>query len=146
MGRAKRNPSRPSPQVRHNDGFRCALPILRSTATPLQLDQRRTPAPQIIVGQVRAAPPAVDWVVPAEIFLVGDNGLAELGKRQTAAQVGWMSVPQIFAVERTQFLVEARHGRFGPERQPVEQIADFPFAEDACTADSPQMKTADWCS
>ena len=46
-----------------------------------RLDQHRIPAPQIIVGQMRAAPPAVDWIVPAEVFLVGKNSLAEFGDR-----------------------------------------------------------------
>jgi hypothetical protein len=30
MGRAQRNPSGLSPHMRNDDGFRCALPILRS--------------------------------------------------------------------------------------------------------------------
>src|SRR6185369_15558646 len=104
------------------------------------LDQCRSPAPQIIVGQVRAAPPAVDRVVPTEIFLVAENGPAEFGDRQPAAQVGWVPVAQILAVERTQFLVEARHGRSGPKRQPIQQVAVFPLAEDACLPQLTEME------
>ena len=45
----------------------------------LRLHQRRIPAPEIVVGQVRASPPAIDRIVAAEIFLVGEDGLAEIG-------------------------------------------------------------------
>ena len=62
-----------SPRVRHDDGFRFRSTHPTVYGAPLWLHQRRIPAPQIVVGQVRAAPPAVDWVVPAEIFLVGDE-------------------------------------------------------------------------
>ena len=42
------------------------------------------PAPQAVIGQFGAAPPAVDRVVSAEIIATGENGLAELGERQPA--------------------------------------------------------------
>src|SRR5438067_10225298 len=51
-----------------------------------------------------------------------------------------MAIPEVFPHKCAQLLVKARYGRFGPERQPIEQIAAFPFAEDARAADSPQMK------
>ena len=44
-------------------------------------DQNRTPAPEIVVGQPRATPPAIDRVMAAEIFLVGEDGFAEFGQR-----------------------------------------------------------------
>ena len=46
-----------------------------------------------------ATPPAVDRVVAAEVFLVGENRLAEFGERQTASPVGLLarSVSSVFA-------------------------------------------------
>ena len=46
---------------------------------------------------LRAAPPAVDRVVPAEIFLVRDNRLAEFGQRQSASLVRSSAIPQVFS-------------------------------------------------
>src|SRR6478736_4038127 len=57
----------------------------------LRRDQSRVPPPQIIVRQVRATPPAVDRIVAAEVFLVGDDGSAEFGERQPASQVGGLA-------------------------------------------------------
>jgi hypothetical protein len=80
---------------------------------------------------VRAAPPAIDWIVAAEVFLVGENSLAEFGERQLASQISRVPVPQIFSAERAQFLVEAFHGRSRAMRKPIQQVAVFPLAEDA---------------
>jgi hypothetical protein len=54
---------------------------------------------------MRAAPPAVDRVVAAKVFLVSDNCLAEFGQRETAPQEGFVSIPQIFFPDRAQFVV-----------------------------------------
>ena len=57
---------------------------IRRDMTPpslrLRLQQRRRPAPEIVVGQVRAAPPAVDRVVAGKVFLMGEDSLAEIGE------------------------------------------------------------------
>ncbi len=47
-----------------------------------RLRQNMAVTPQPIIGQMRAAPPAVDRIVAAEIFLMGQDGPAELGQRQ----------------------------------------------------------------
>ena len=93
MGGAKRYPSRLIRKCCTMMGFAALYPSYGLRLRRYGADQRRIPAPQIIVGQVRAAPPAVDRIVAAEIFLVRDNGLAELGERQPASQVGRVAIP-----------------------------------------------------
>src|SRR5689334_16261591 len=68
-------------------------------ARRLWLHQRRRPAPEVVVGQMRAAPPAVDRVVAGKIFLVGEDGLAEIGERKTAALVGPATVAIIVSAK-----------------------------------------------
>ncbi len=58
----------------------------------------------------------------------------------SASQVSRVPVAQIFAVERAQFLVEARHGRSRAMRKPIQQVAVFPLAEDACLAQFAEME------
>jgi hypothetical protein len=78
--------------------------------------------------------------VAAEVFLVGENSLAELGERQLASQVSRVPLTQIFAVKRAQFLVEACHGRSRAMRKPIQQVAIFPLAEDARLAQLAEME------
>src|SRR5450756_2463239 len=98
---------------------------------PLRLRPNRIEAPQPIVGQFGAAPPAMDRVAPAEILLVRDNRLAEFGQRQPASVVGGETVPQVFPADRTQLVVETGHGRNRSMRKPVQQIAVLPLIKDA---------------
>src|SRR4051812_27212704 len=113
---------------------------LRFLTLALRLHQRRIPAPQVIVGQPRAAPPAINRIVSAEVFLVSQNRLAEFGERQPASLVCRETSPEILPRERTQSIIQARDGRPGPVRQPIEQVADFEFSENARAAERPQMK------
>lgn len=53
-------------------------------------DQRASfgvPSPEPIVGQVSAAPPAINPVVPAKILVASQHRLAELGQRQSGLLV-----------------------------------------------------------
>src|SRR5262245_43008702 len=65
----------------------------------LRFHQRRIPAPEAVVGQMRAAPPAVDRVVAGKVLLVSDNGLAEIGEREAAALVGPAAVAIIVSTK-----------------------------------------------
>ena len=89
---------------------------------------------------MRAAPPAVDRIVLAEVLLVRENSFSEFGERQPAAQVGSVPVAQIFAAKRAQFFVEACHGRSRTVRETIQQIAVFPFAEGARLPQIREMK------
>src|SRR6187399_3081346 len=129
MGRAKRNPSWLPPRVRDDDGFR--FRSTHPTGTPLRHEQNRVPAPQPVVGQPRAAPPAVDRVVPAEIFSAGQNGLAERGERQPAFLVSLVSFTLIVHLQRERPLREARHSRVWSERKAIQERANFPIVEHA---------------
>ena len=87
----------------------------------------RVPAPQAVVGQVRAAPPAIDRIVPAEIFGPGQNRLTERGERQPGLLVTLDSGSRIvvhFDVNRP--LVQARHGGRRRKRQSVQQRRRIP--------------------
>src|SRR3954463_8285538 len=82
--------------------------------THLRRDQftvHRIPAPQIVIGQLRAAPPAVDRVVPAEIIGPGQNGLAERGQRQLAFLVAPVSTPVVVHLIAERPLLKTSHGR-----------------------------------
>src|SRR4051812_34224900 len=48
---------------------------------------RWVPAPEAVVGQFGAAPPAMDGIVPAKIFDAGKNRGAEIGQRERALLV-----------------------------------------------------------
>src|SRR5260370_38129347 len=74
------------------------------SSTPLRLHQHRIPAPETIVGQPRTAPPAIDRVVAAEVFLVSDNGLAEFGERQPASLVCLEAISQVLFADDTQLV------------------------------------------
>src|SRR5262249_37210828 len=63
-------------------GLATAYPNVRikrakTLAFNLWLDQRRIPAPEVVVGQVGAAPPAVDRVVAAEVILARHKRFAK---------------------------------------------------------------------
>ena len=47
----------------------------------------------MVVGQPRAAPPAIDRVMVAEVFLVCEDRLAELGEREPAPLVCFEPIP-----------------------------------------------------
>ena len=81
---------------------------------------------------LRAAPPAVDRVVAAEIFLVRDDGLAEFGQRESASQDGFVASPQVFLPDRAQFVVESRNRRPRTERKPIEQVTAVPHSLNTC--------------
>jgi hypothetical protein len=66
-------------------GGRRSSASLRSL--PHWRDQHGIVPPQIIVGQMRAAPPAVDPIVAAEVFFVREHGPAEIGEREPAALI-----------------------------------------------------------
>ena len=89
---------------------------------------RRVPAPQAVIGQFGTAPPAMDRVVPAEIFSTGQNCFTERGQLQLALFISLETMAVIVQVQRERPLVEAGHGGRWTTRQPVEQGADFPIA------------------
>src|SRR3954464_9823671 len=63
-------------------------------------DERRAPAPEIVVGQLGAAPPAVNRIVPAEILLAGQNRFAERGQRQPTRLVTIEALEAVVQFER----------------------------------------------
>src|SRR5438477_7144830 len=76
---------------------------IRSRSGPRQT---RVVPPEPVVGQARAAPPAIDRVVTAEIFLVGDDGFTELRQREPAPEIERKTRAQIFSANRAQLVIE----------------------------------------
>src|SRR4051794_26633658 len=82
-------------------GHDCFSKLIHSTGThrantyvSIGHDEREclaVPAPDPFIGQVRAAPPAVDQVVAGEIVLAGDNRSPELGQTNLALPVAMMT-------------------------------------------------------
>jgi hypothetical protein len=91
---------------------------------------------------MRAAPPAINRIVTAEIFFVGENGAAEIGNAQAAATVGILALVVPLARDRPYFIIEADERRLRPVREPFQQEAYFPVAEYAALPQTPQMKQA----
>src|SRR5262245_27015329 len=121
---AIRAPFRAPPAMSSKDRIRRDM-----TPLPSRLHHPRRPTPEVVVGQMRAAPPAVDRVVAGKIFLVGDDGPAEFGQRQATALVGFIAIAQILPAHVAQLLLEARDPGRRAERAPVEQVAVFEFVE-----------------
>jgi len=107
---------------------------------PCRRDQHGIVAPQIIVGQMRAAPPAVDRIVAAEVFLVGEDGLAEIGNREAASLIGIVALVVPLPRNPAYFIIEARECRLRPVCEPFEQEAQFPRVEYAALPQTAQMK------
>src|SRR4051794_16353162 len=84
-------------------------------------DQRRIPAPQIVVGQVRAAPPTIDGIVPTKIYAVRENSLSELREEQSASLVGLVARPIVFLVEVAKLVIKPRYRGVRTIRQPFKQ-------------------------
>src|ERR1700753_3541214 len=63
-------------------------------------DERRAPAPEIVVAQFGAAPPAVDRIESAEILLAGEDRLAERRQRQRADLVATEPFRALVQLER----------------------------------------------
>src|SRR5258708_34553573 len=71
---------------------------------------RWVPAPEEVVNQFGAAPPAVDRVVAAEIFRSRQDRFAERGELQLAFLVSRGTIAFIVHLQREWSLVEAGHG------------------------------------
>src|SRR5580698_6463409 len=72
---------------------------------PRRRDQNAIVAPQIVAGQVRATPPAVNRVVAAEVFLVSENGSAEIGDAQPASPVSLVALVVPLPRDRSYFII-----------------------------------------
>src|SRR5689334_25350471 len=53
---------------------------------------RRIPAPQAVVGEFGAAPPAMDGVVAAEIVGLREDRLAEFGEREATCAIAVVTI------------------------------------------------------
>src|SRR3954463_3198054 len=69
------------------------------------------PPPETLVGQVSAAPPAINPVVPAKILVASQHRLAELGQRQLRPLVPIEATGIVVHLERKRTFIQSRHGR-----------------------------------
>src|SRR5258708_31391077 len=90
---------------------------------------RRVPAPEAVTGQFGATPPAVDRIVPAEIFVSRQDSFAERGELQLAAFVSIEALGVLVHLVRERALIEASDGGCRTMSEPVQQGSDFPVAE-----------------
>jgi hypothetical protein len=67
---------------------------------------------------MRAAPPAVDPVVSGKVLFVGDDGLAEIGERKSAALVRPVPITKVVFPKGAQLFVETADRRSQTESSP----------------------------
>src|ERR1700682_3707820 len=89
----------------------------------------RVPAPQAIIDQFGAAPPAMNGVAPGEIVRPRDDGFAKFSQRKPASLVPRVTVSVFVPVEIERSFVESRHRWRRTMRQSIEQGPHFPIAE-----------------
>src|ERR1700743_1117137 len=78
---------------------------------PRRRNQHGIVTPQVVVGQVRATPPSINRVVAAEVFLVGENGPAEIGDAKAASPEGIIELIIAFLADPPTLLIRSRQCR-----------------------------------
>src|SRR5258708_25653275 len=89
---------------------------------------RWVPAPEEVVNQFGAAPPAVDRVVAAEIFRSRQDSFAERGELQLAFLVSRETIAFIVHLQREWSLLEAGHGGVPGQLRACQQKSATPPA------------------
>ena len=81
------------------------------------------------MGQLGAAPPAMDGVVPAEIVGLRKDRLSQTSQRKPAVSVPIVTLPCVVQLIIEGAFVQARNGGRGAMGQSIQQLTHLPIAE-----------------